>query len=233
MQAHAKPAGSRVFYLTMMALITAVILYGFSHTLQSDVLDPPRRQPLILYVHAVVYTCWLVLLIAQSALIRARNPRLHRRLGYFGAGFAAAMVVIGIATTVVMGRIQVERMGLEAGMFIYRPIEDIAFFAAAIGLAIHWRKRPDFHRRAIVLAACALTPPAISRIPGIHSLGMVYLGTDLLVMIAILHDLLTLRRVHEVYRYGLGIAVLGQSALLLVLANQPAPFLAFVRYVTQ
>jgi hypothetical protein len=143
------------------------------------------------------------------------------------------MVAIGLATTVIMGKVQVQRLGPDAGLFIFRPFEDIIFFATAFALAIHWRKRPDFHRRLMVLAACALTPPAISRIPGIHSLSTVYLGTDLLVMAAILHDIVTLRRVHQVYRWGLGIGAAGQLALLLVLSKQPQPFVAFARLITQ
>jgi uncharacterized membrane protein YozB (DUF420 family) len=216
----------------MLSTITALILFGFSHTVESDVIHPAEAQPAILYVHVVTYTLWLAILLTQSALVWSRNVRLHRRLGWMGAAFAAGMVVIGLLTTVIMGRLQVQRMGQEAGMFIFRPFEDILFFAAAFGLAVHWRKRPDAHRRLMVLASCALTPPAISRIPGIHSLSTVYLGTDLLVMAAMMYDLILLRRVHAIYRWGFAIAVLGQTGLLLVMADKPAPFVTFARLVT-
>jgi cyanophycinase-like exopeptidase len=84
----------------------------------------------------------------------------------------------------------------------------------------------------MVLASCALTPPAISRIPAIHSLGAVYLGADLLVMVAMMYDMVLLRRVHAVYRWGFAIAVAGQTALLLVMADRPGPFVAFAHFVT-
>lgn len=231
--AQVKPLTGRSFHLSLMLAISVIVLYGFSHTVDADVFHPTEKPPMILYVHALVFTTWLFLLVVQSALISVRNPRLHKRLGWFGLGFGVLMVVLGVATIVVMGRAQVQRLGPDAGMFIYRPIEDIVFFAIAFGLAIRWRKRPDFHRRLIVLAACAVTPPGISRIPGIHSLGMIYLVADLLVMTAILHDLVTLRRVHAVYRWGLGIGVAGQAALLLIMAKQPAPFVEFARFVTR
>lgn len=233
MQAQVKPLMGRSFHLGLMVFIAALVLYGFSHTVDADVFHPASPQPLILYIHAAVFTTWLFLLVFQTALVTVRNPQLHRRLGWLGLGFGVLMVVIGTATILVMGKVQVERLGPDAGIFIYRPIEDIVFFATAFGLAIHWRERSDLHRRLIVLAACAVTPPAISRIPGIHSLGMVYLGTDLLVLAAILHDLVTLGRVHPVYRWGLAIGVAGQSALLLIMSKQPAPFVEFARFVTQ
>ena len=216
-----------------MVFISALVLYGFSHTVDEDVIHPTRPQPVILYIHAAVFTSWLLLLVFQTALVTVRNLRLHRRLGWLGLGLGILMILVGLATIQIMGRVQVERLGPDAGMFIYRPIEDILYFAVAFGLAIKWRKRPDLHRRLIVLAACAVTPPGISRIPGIHSLSMVYLATDLLVLSAILHDLVTLGRVLPVYRWGLAIAVAGQSALLLILSKQPAPFVEFARFVTQ
>ena len=109
-------------------------------------------------------------------------------------------------------------------MFIYRPLEDIVFFAVTFGLAIHWRKRPDFHRRLMLLAAISVTPPAISRIPGIPTLGAVYFCADLLILAAIFHDLATLKRIHPVYGWGAAIAFAGQLALLSVLSLRPAPF---------
>jgi len=233
MQAQVKPLIGRSFHLSLMVFISALVLYGFSHTVDADVFHPEQPQPLILYIHAMVFTIWLFLLVLQTALVTVRNPQLHRRLGWLGLGFGVLMLIVGTATILVMGKIRVERLGPEAGMFIYRPIEDILFFGTAFGLAIYWRKRPDLHRRLIVLAACALTPPAIARIPIVHSLSMVYLGTDLLVLAAILHDLVTLGRVHPVYRWGLAVGVAGQWELLLIMSRQPGPLVEFARFVTQ
>ena len=233
MHAEVKPLMGRTFHLSLMVFIAALVLYGFSHTVDSEVFNPAQPQPVILYIHAAVFTSWLLLLVVQTALIAVRNPPLHRRLGWLGLGFGVLMVVVGIATTLVMGKVQVQRLGPDAGIFIYRPIEDIVFFAVAFGLAIYWRGQPDRHRRLIVLAACAVTPPGISRIPGIHNLSMVYLVTDLLVMTAVLHDLVTTRRLHAVYRWGLAIGVAGQTILLLILSKQPAPFVEFARFVTR
>ncbi len=216
-----------------MVFIAVLMLYGFSHTVDKDVFNPAQPQPMILYIHVAVFTSWLALVIVQTALVAVRNLRLHRRLGWLGLGFGVLMVVVGIATTLVMGKVQVQRLGPDAGMFIYRPFEDIIFFAIAFGLAIYWRRRPDMHRRLIVLAACVVTPPGISRIPGIHNLSTVYMITDLLVMTAILHDLVTTRHLHAVYRWGLAIGVAGQTILLLILSKQPAPFVEFARFVTR
>jgi hypothetical protein len=233
MQVQVKPLIGRSFHLSLMVSIAALVLYGFSHTVDTELFHPGQPPPFILYIHAAIFTSWLFLLVFQTALMTVRNRRLHRRLGWLGLGFGVLMVMVGVATILVMGKVRVERLGPDAAIFIYRPIEDIAFFAIAFGLAIHWRKRPELHRRLIVLAACAVTPPAISRLPMIHSLAMVYLGTDLLLLAAILHDLVTLGRVHAVYRWGLAIGLAGQWELLLIMSKQPAPFIEFAHFVTQ
>ena len=223
----------RSFTIAMMIFISVLILYGFSHTVEADVINPAKPPPVMLYIHVTLFVGWLVVVLVQTALIWTRNPRLHMRLGWFGLGFGVLMVLVGLATTVVMGHEQVLRDGPDGSMFIYRPFEDIVFFAILFGLAIHWRKRPEFHRRLMLLAAIIVTPPAISRIPGVHPLSMVYAGTDLLILVAVLHDLFTVKRVHTVYRWATPIIVIGQVALLAVLSLRPAPFFQLAVAITR
>jgi hypothetical protein len=212
----------RSFYLSMMTIITVLILYGFSHTVEADILNPAVPPPKILYIHVAVFLGWLVMVLTQTALIWTRNLRLHRKLGWFGAGFGLLMVIVGLATTLVMGHQHVLRDGPIGGMFVYRPFEDIILFGAFFGLAIYWRKRPDFHRRLMLLAAIIVTPPAISRIPGVHPLSMVYVATDLLIGVAVLNDLFTVKRIHTVYRWAAPIIVIAQLALLAAVSLHPA-----------
>ena len=42
--------------------------------------------------------------IFQSALVRTRNVKWHRFFGWFGAALGTSMVVLGVITSVVMGR---------------------------------------------------------------------------------------------------------------------------------
>jgi hypothetical protein len=223
---------NRSFYLAMMSFITVLVLYGFSHTVGSVVLHPSEPPPAMLYVHVAVFGGWLILLLTQTILVWTRNADIHRKLGWFGAGFGVLMVCVGIATTVIMGRWQVQHEGPATSMFIYRPFEDIIFFGTAFGLAIRWRKRPEFHRRLVLLAAISVTPPAISRIPGMPNLSSVYFCADLLILAAIFHDLITAKRIHAVYRWGTAAAFVGQVALLSLLSLRPAPFLDLALAIT-
>jgi hypothetical protein len=61
--------------------------------------SPPPAA--VVDVHAVVFTVWLLLLTAQVLLVVGDRVALHRRLGWFMAGWAGVMVVLGVWTAMV------------------------------------------------------------------------------------------------------------------------------------
>jgi len=75
----------RHFYFAMSIVIAAVVVYGFSQTINPSLFHPPSPRPAILYVHGAIFSAWIAFLIVQSALIRSRNAQLHRKLGWFGS----------------------------------------------------------------------------------------------------------------------------------------------------
>ena len=97
------------FYLCMSLLIAVVAVYGFSHTIGQNLLHASPIPPFILTIHAVVFPGWVLFFILQSALVRSRNVRLHRTLGWFGLAFAAGVLVIGYLTATGMDRFFLQR----------------------------------------------------------------------------------------------------------------------------
>ena len=95
----------RIFYSGMAIAILIVVFGGFSRTFY---LRPyfAQVQPLIplLILHGVVFSSWIVLLIAQTTLVAAKRTRTHMRLGIAGAILAALMVVIGTVTAIVRAK---------------------------------------------------------------------------------------------------------------------------------
>src|SRR4051812_20804324 len=92
-------AQERTFAAWVTASILAVVLVGFSRSffLRPFYAGPPSwaAKEAIFYVHGAVLAAWFAVLGAQVALIRSRNVRLHRRLGYAGAGLAVLVVAAG------------------------------------------------------------------------------------------------------------------------------------------
>src|SRR5437773_11275651 len=64
------------------------------------------------------------------------------------------------------------------------PRFDMVAFSIPFALAVYWRKKPEIHRRLILVATCALTAAAFGRFPG-NLLPPVffYAGVDLLILL--------------------------------------------------
>jgi len=213
----------RYFYFTMSLVIAAVVIYGFSHTVDENLIHPAYPRPLVLYFHAAIFTGWVVLLITQSALVRTRNLRLHRKLGLCALALAITLPIIGIATGVAMARFNTLHGSTDAPEFLIVPFFDMVAFTIVVGLAVAWRRRPEYHRRLMFLATCALTIAAFNRFPTrIVPDNWGYAAVDVLILLGVGRDLFVTKRIHPVYLYGLPLMIVGQVLTMYIyLAKQP------------
>src|SRR5580704_2570288 len=83
---------SRYFYFSMSLVMAGLVMWGFSRTVDANLLHAKPARPLLLWMHGAAFSTWIVFFIAQSALIRLRKVSVHRTLGWFGAGLATVMV---------------------------------------------------------------------------------------------------------------------------------------------
>jgi hypothetical protein len=72
-----------------MAIVAALTVFvGFAPTYFLKALfGAPSLSPL-LHVHGLLFTSWIVLLAAQTALVAGRRTDVHRRLGLAGGVLA-------------------------------------------------------------------------------------------------------------------------------------------------
>jgi len=215
----------RYFYFFMSLLIVVVVVSGFSRTVGRNLIHPAVPPPFILYVHAAVFSVWVVFLILQSVLVRTSNVPLHRLIGWFGVTLGAAIPAVGFPTAITMGRFNLAHSVSDySAEQLLIPFSDMIMFTVCFALAVYWRKKPEFHRRLILMATCALTAAAFGRFPsGLQPLPlMFYTGVDLLIVLGVARDLVLNRRVHRVYLYGLPAFIIGQTiAMYTVLHKLP------------
>ncbi len=205
----------RSFYSAMSLVIAAVVVYGFSFTIDQNLLHPSSPRPAILYVHAALFSGWLAFFAVQTALVRTRNVRLHRRLGWFGLAMGLAIPIVGVATAIAMGRFRLREGNVEAVGSLIVPLWDMVAFTSAFALAFAWRRRPELHRRLMLIASCALTAAAFGRFPNpVFADNWFYAGVDGLVLLGAARDLVATRRVHPIYLYALPLLILGQTAAM-------------------
>ena len=203
------------FYFVMSLVVALVVVYGFSRTINAGLIHPPSRRPLALYFHAVIFSVWVLFFILQSALIRTRNVKLHRQLGWLGLALGVSIPIIGIVTTIAMTRLRMQEGRVDAAQFMVVPLFDMASFTVAFALAFLNRKRPEFHRRLMLIATCSLTAAAFGRFPNaLMPQHWFYAGVDALIFVGLVRDLLVRKCVHPVYLFGLPILAAGQTVAI-------------------
>jgi len=203
---------SRYFYLCMALAMAALVVWGFSHTVDTNLLQANPPRPLLLWMHGAAFSTWVVFFNVQCALVRVRKVSVHRFLGWFGAGLATVMVALGFTIAVVMARfdtVVLHQKGADA--FLSIPFCDMIVFGSCMAIAIYWRKRPEYHRRLVFIASCALMDAAIGRFDFWFNHNLFYPGVDFLVVLGMVRDWVVEGRVHKVYLYALPSVIVVQS----------------------
>jgi hypothetical protein len=190
----------RYFYFSMSLLIAAIVVWGFSYTIDANLFHPSVPRPFILWAHASAFSAWVVFFIFQSTLVRTHNVKLHKFFGWFGAGLATVMILLGVTTAIVMARFDTYRLHQPgADAFLIVPLYDMVAFGLLIALAVYWRKKTELHRRLIFIATCGLLDAAFGRVDYLFNHGLFFACLDGVILLGVLRDLFVNRRVHKVY----------------------------------
>ena len=206
----------RRLYIWFAVFIPVIVLIGFARTyyLKGFFGNPPLPG-LLVHLHGLVMTTWVVLFAAQVSLVTTRRTRTHQRLGVFGAILAALIVIVGVLTGL-SAAARGATPGPPALQFLVIPLGDMLVFATLVGAALYFRRRRlDIHKRLMLLAAVNLLAPAIARIP-LHFIetggALAFFGlTDLCLIAVVVFDTIKNRRLHPVFLWG----------TLLIIASQP------------
>lgn len=208
----------------MAAAIVVTALAGFARTYFLRPFLPASTQPLaltpLIHLHALLFTGWVLLLLAQGRLVATKRIRLHRRLGVAGAAMAGLMVVIGTLTAlygVVRG---VAPFGIDPRRFMIVPLFSILLFVVFVIAGVRTRRDAQSHKRWMLLATIAILPPAIARWVLLLGLGppVVFAVATLLLVPIVGWDLKTRRRLHPVTLWG-GLLLVVSGPLRLALSR--------------
>ena len=219
----------------MTAAIVATAFAGFSRSYYLRSHFHPEPLTPLLRVHGAIFTSWLVLLTVQTLLVAAGRVRQHRALGVVGAALAAAIIWTGTTTALHIARETWHGPpDLEPLTFLVVPLGDMLLFLILVGAGLILRRRPEAHKRLMILASVGLLPAAIGRLPLDILRGgqpVVYALTDLLMLPCVAFDLFTRGRPHPATLSAAGLLIASQP-LRLCLANT-APWLAFATWLVR
>ncbi|HYG80444.1 MAG TPA: hypothetical protein VD861_08660 [Pyrinomonadaceae bacterium] len=225
----------RLFYTGMAVVFAATVFAGFARTYFLRPYFDASSLPWLLHLHGVVFTSWLVLLLAQTALVAGRRIDVHRRLGVAGGVVAALMIVIGTLTAIIRAKVvEVPPGSVSPLVFLTIPLGDMLVFGILVGAGFYFRRRADAHKRLMLLATVAILPAATARLPFafVQQVGpLAFFGlADLFILACLIYDLIS-RRPHPATLWG-GLLIVASQPLRLMLGNTQA-WLTFADWLTR
>jgi uncharacterized membrane protein YozB (DUF420 family) len=192
-----------------VVLIWIVILLGFGIDIVKRAQGHSLNFSLLVHLHVLAYSGWLVLLAAQVWLVRSGRVGLHRRLGLAAVILLPAMLVLGPATAyygVADNPYMPDKWISWLSVNYTNALGSLVLLAAGLLM----RRNAAAHKRLMVMGTIAVTEPGFSRIwsPFLEArLGegylpfyvSTYIGTFVLVVAVGGYDLATRRRLHPAY----------------------------------
>ncbi len=213
----ASPKTSGNFFVWMAGLLLLINLVGFSPSFfLKEFLGTPEL-PLRTHIHGGIFTSWFVLFFVQTALISRGNFKFHRRVGTVGALLAVVMVTSGLIMIYVGAMVYHDPdSGVSLEMtttFVWGNLVLLSAFAIFASLGISFRRRPEAHKRLMLLASLSMMGQSLGRIGKFPLLQLVepaFLnevifglgGLFLLLLTLVVFDLLIRRRPHPVSLSG-------------------------------
>jgi hypothetical protein len=151
-------------YLIWLGLLWVGMIAGFSVDFPRYLHEKPAA-PWIVNVHAVVFSVWMLILTAQVLLVVGDRVGFHRKLGWFAAGWACLMAVMGPLAAMASQLVNLNTPNSDTS-FISVNIVDIGGFLLLLAWGLTLRKNPAAHKRMMILATIALADPGFARFTG-------------------------------------------------------------------
>jgi uncharacterized membrane protein YozB (DUF420 family) len=196
----------------MSLAMAAVIIAGFSRTVPDD-FTAGSKFPLLLAIHGVVFTLWIVLFVAKPAIVARGSLKLHRRIGWIGATLAFAMLVMGLAATLYAIRFNAVPSFFPPPLFLVMNTIGIVVFGGLVAAGVMLRKKAEWHKRLMLCATISILGPGLGRLLPMESFGR---AAPIVMFAAILvfglagpiYDIVIRRRVHPAYIWGVSTIVI-------------------------
>lgn len=200
-----------------MALACAATAFlGFAPTYFVPLAHRTFSASPVIHFHGLLFFAWSLYFVMQTWLAASRRVVNHRSFGIVGVSLATAMTIFGFLASVHVMKHSAALGQLDAGIgFSIVPMSGIAFFAVVFVLAIMNTRKPEVHKRLMLLAAVSildapiarwfitfLAPPGPPGPPPVPVTIAPAVVASLLLVVAMVRDWRAEGRVHPVYIYG-------------------------------
>ena len=196
------------FYPIIAIALAILIVAGFSRTYYLRFLFDQPPLTILIHLHALVFTAWMLLFIVQTRFIAANNLRAHKKLGVAGAVLAAFVFLLGVISPFATLYPPVPRpAGLNMLQFLALPLSGIFLFGSFVIAGLAYRRKSAFHKRFMLLAMISVLGPPVARLIRFFEFGENFVLIQTLVAAffvacALIYDAVKHRVLHPVFAYG-------------------------------
>lgn len=152
------------FYTVMALACVATAFLGFIPTYWTPLVAGQFSAHPVVHMHGIAFFSWTIFAVIQTSLVPAGRVALHRSVGLAGISIATLLTVLGLlaALNSLLGSYAVGR-GYDAEAFLIVPLSIIATFAVVFTLAIANIKRPEIHKRLMLIATVSVLNAPVAR----------------------------------------------------------------------
>lgn len=151
------PLLRRWYFPLVSGVMLALTLIAFSDNLVTDVGQPSNSDPKMI-IHGLFCGAWMAVLTLQAVLVARGDVARHRRLGP-----TLLLIAVGVALTTVY--VFWERWHGWAALDPEAKANRLLLpsYALAVWLGYRARRRPDAHRRLILVGTFFMLGPVLAR----------------------------------------------------------------------
>jgi len=151
------------FYMALLCAVTAI--GGFIPTFWAPMTQGHYVAAPILAIHGLLFSTWTLFFVLQTWLAASGDIANHRAAGLFGIALASVMFVFGLMAAIVEVRRAAAIGQLDGGLsFSILPVWHVTFFATLVALAIANIRRPDWHKRLMLVASIVILDAPLARL---------------------------------------------------------------------
>jgi len=208
-------AQAQYIIIALFAIIITII--GFWQNYFGPLLRGTLETHWAIDLHAGIFMVWLALFLGQAVIAYKKKIPKHISVGtYFGIPWGVLILIIGLFITfaVIIPGIGRDHEVDNYAVSLLGSLGDIITFGIFFFAAVIYRKKPNLHKRLMVLATVALLGAPIARLDllsGVMGLSLFTILRLLPLIVAMGYDRWLQNKVHTVYWVGLGILFLNIS----------------------
>jgi hypothetical protein len=161
--APSRTARGSIYTWTALACVATAFL-GYIPTYWQPLAAGAMKANPIVHIHGALFFTWTLYAAAQTSLVGSRQVALHRSVGLAGISLATALVAVGLLAalnSLKSGIAANQAAGAEA--FLIVPLSVITGFAIIFVAAIANIRRPEVHKRLMLLATVSIMNAPVAR----------------------------------------------------------------------